>query len=230
MSPVVSDLAIAFHQRFPLVTLEVTGLGTGYGLEALGRGEADLALASWLPEGLPAGWRTHVLARDGIAIIVHPSNPIEGVGLLQVRDLFSGRTRQWRALNPGATEEPVQPISREDGSGTRAAFETLVLEDRAVTPLALVAFSSQSVIEYVAGNPAAIGYVSMGYVSPEVKVLKVEGELPSPQTAAQGSYALTRELWLVTAQPETEAVEEFVKFARGPAGQQIVGQTLGRIR
>jgi phosphate transport system substrate-binding protein len=230
MSPVVSELAIAYHERFPLASLEVTGLGTGYGLAALGNGEADVALASWLPEDLPSTWRTYALARDGIAVIVHPGNPVTGLGLLQLRDLFSGRTRHWQALDSAATAELVQPVSREDGSGTRAAFEVLVMEDRAVTPLALVAFSSQSVVDYVAENPAAIGYVSMGYVTPDVKVLKVEGELPSPEAAARGSYALTRELWLITTEPVAKPVEDFIGFARGPAGQQIVARSLGRIR
>jgi phosphate transport system substrate-binding protein len=230
MGPVVERLAAAYHERFPLVTVGVTGLGTGYGLDALRSGEADIALASWLPVDLPPDWRTYALARDGIAIVVHPSNPVDGLGLLQLRDLFGGRTRQWRALAPTAADGPVQPVSREEGSGTRAAFEALVMQDRAVTPLALVAYSSQSIIDQVSADPAAIGYVSMSYVTPGVKVLKIEGELPTPESAAIGSYALTRELWLISADSAEKAVEEFIGFARGPVGQQIVGETLGRTR
>ncbi len=230
MAPLVGDLAVAFGQQFPTISLEVTGLGTQFGLEALRTGEVDLALASWLPPDLGAsGWRTTAIARDGIAVVVHPSNPVDGLGLLQLQDLFAGRVYEWVAVGGRAAQGQVQPVSREEGSGTRAAFEVLVMEDRRVTPRALVAPSSQAVVDYVAGHPQAIGYVSMVHVSPEVKVLQVEGELPTPLSAGQGSYPLSRELWLVTADPPPAAVQDFIGFALGPAGQQIVGRRYGRV-
>jgi phosphate transport system substrate-binding protein len=230
MKPLVSELAAAFDEQSTAVSLEVTGLGTHYGLEALRRGETDLALVSWLPEDLDPGWQAVAIARDGIAVIVHPVNPVDGLGLLQLRDLFSGRVDEWEAVGGRRTQGVVQPVSREEGSGTRMGFEALVMEGQKVTPLAVVASSSQAVVDYVASHPNAIGYVSMGYLSPEVKALKIEGELPTPETAGRGRYALTRELWLVTPVPPSEAVQEFVDFALGPAGQQIVGLRYGRIR
>jgi len=230
MEPLVSELAAAFEEQHAAVSLEVTGLGTHYGLEALRRSETDLALASWLPEDLDQGWQAVAIARDGIAVIVHPVNLVDGLGLLQLQDLFSGRVDEWEAVGGRRTQGVVQPVSREEGSGTRTAFESLVMEGRSVTPLAVVAASSQAVVEYVAGHPNAIGYVSMGYVSSEVKALKIEGELPTPETAGRGSYPLTRELWLVMPDPPTEAVQGFVGFSLGPAGQQIVGLRYGRIR
>jgi phosphate transport system substrate-binding protein len=230
MSPLVTELAAAFHDQSPLVSLEVAGLGTRFGLEALHAGQTDIALASWLPADLNPDWRATAIARDGIAIIVHPSNQVSGLGLLQLQDLYSGRIHRWSEAGGPASQGSVQPVSREEGSGTRVAFETLVMEDRKVTPLAVLAFSSAAVVEYVAEHPDAIGYVSMGYLSPEVKVLKIEGELPQPETAGQASYPLTRELWLVAADPPSEAVRDFIRFALSPAGQQIVGQKHGRIK
>ncbi len=229
MAPLVQDLAAAFHEQNPLVTLDASGLGTAYGLEALRSGAADIALVSWLPPDLPAEWQATAIARDGIAVVVHPDNPLNGLGLLQLQDLFGGRLHGWGALG-GRADWDVQPVSREASSGTRAAFEALVMGDQAVTPLAVVAPSPEAVVEYVAGHPQAIGYVSMGAVTPEVRVLKVEGETPTPETAGQGSYPITRELWLVTADPPPEAVQRVLDFARGPAGQQIVGQRWGRIK
>jgi phosphate transport system substrate-binding protein len=208
----------------------VQGLGTQFGLDALRAGEVDLALASWLPPDLEPGWRTMAIARDGISIIVHPDNPIDGLGLLQLQDLFSGHLYEWRAVGGVPSGGPVQTVSREEGSGTRSAFEALVLQDRAVTPLAVVAPSSQAMVEYVAAHPEAIGYVSMGHLAPDVKVLKIEGGLPIAQTVGEGSYALTRELWLVAAEPPAGAVEDFLDFVLGPAGQQIVGRRYGRIK
>jgi phosphate transport system substrate-binding protein len=187
-------------------------------------------MASWLPADLDDEWQATAIARDGIAIVVHPSNPLAGLGLLQLRDLFTGRVYEWRAVGGRATQGEVQPVSREAGSGTRAAFEALVMEEHAVTPLAIVAPSSRAVVDYVADHPESIGYVSMAYVTPEVKVLSLEGELPTPQTTGRASYPLTRELWLVTADPAAPEVESLIRFALSPAGQQIVGQRYGRIR
>ena len=104
------------------------------------------------------------------------------------------------------------------------------MDGQRVTPRAALLLSPEAVVEYVAATPNAIGYVSMGYVGPEVKLLKIEGLLPTPDTTAQGAYPLTREFWLVAAEPLSGAVQDFVDFALSPAGQQIVGQRYGRIR
>jgi phosphate transport system substrate-binding protein len=230
MSPLVSDLVAAFSQRSPGIHLTVTGVGSQFGLDAVYAGECDLALVSWRPENLPAGWRATAIARDGIAVIVHPSNPVQGLGLLQIRDLFSGRAYEWAAIGGQAAQGPVQPVVREEGSGTRAAFETLVMEGLRITPRAIVVASSQAVVDYVAQHPDAIGYVSMAYVSSQVGVLKIEGESPAPETASRGSYALSRELWLVTADPPADAVQQFLAFALSPAGQQLTSRRYGKIR
>jgi phosphate transport system substrate-binding protein len=230
MNPLVAELGEAFGEQYPLVSLDVQGPGTQYGLDALRAGEVDLALASWLPADLAPGWRATAIARDGISVIVHPDNPVDGLGLLQLQDLFGGRVYEWQAVGGAPGGELVQVVSREEGSGTRGAFETLVLQDLAVTPLAIVAPSSQAMVEYVASHPGAIGYVSMGHTTPDVKVLRIEGGLPTSQAVGQGSYALTRELWLVVVESPPEAVEVFIDFVLGAAGQQITGRRYGRIK
>ncbi len=230
LAPLVGELAAAFSQQNPNISLDVGGLGTQHGLTALREGRADMALASWLPADLEPSYRATAIARDGLAIVVHADNRIDGLGLVQLQELFAGKTYQWQALNGAATAGEIQTVSREDGSGTRAAFEALVMGDQRITPLAVMVASPQAVVDYVAGHPAAIGYVSMSQVTPEVKVLKIEGELPTPESAGLGSYVLTRELWLVTAEPTPEAVQAFLDFVLSPAGQQIVGRAFGRIR
>jgi|GEM_PF-520811 len=247
MGPLVEGLVAGFREQNPSVSIQVSGLepngglGSRYGLDALRNGETDLALASWLPPvesgsdhplGPPLGpdWRATAIARDGIAIIVHPDNPLEGLGLLQLRDLFSGRSDDWRVLSGGTAHSLVLPVSREAGSDTRAAFETLVMEGLSVTPRALVAPAGKAVVGYVAENSQAIGYVSMSEVTPGVKVLKVEGERATPEAVEQGIYALTRELWLVTAAPPSGPLQDFVDHVLSPAGQQIVEGYAGRIR
>jgi len=228
LSPLVTELAAAFHEQAPAVSLAVDGAGTGYGLEALRTGEADLALASWLPADMNPSWQATPIARDGIAVIIHPDNPIAGLGLLQLQDLFSGRAYGWEAIGAPAARGVVQPVSREEGSGTRAAFETLAMDGESVSPRAVVVTSSQGVVDYVAGHPQAIGYVSISYLSPAVKALRVEREAPTSEAVRQGSYPLSRELWLVTLDPPPPAVQQFLDFVLSPAGQAIVGVRYAR--
>jgi phosphate transport system substrate-binding protein len=230
MSPLITELAAAFHNQSPLASLDVRALGSQYGLDSLRAGEVDLAFVSWLPAELDPNWHTVPIARDGVAVIVHPTNPVDVLGILQLQDLFGGRIHDWKAVGGGAAQGTVQPVSREHGSGTRAAFESLAMADRPVTPLAVLAPSSDAVMQYVSEHPGAIGYLSMGGAARGVKVLKIEGELPTAETAGRGSYPLTREFWLVTDGPPSGAVRDFVDFVRGPAGQQVVGQRYGRIK
>jgi phosphate transport system substrate-binding protein len=227
LGPALAELAAAFHEQAPLVSVAVDEAGTGYGLESLRSGQADLALASWLPEGMDASWQATPIARDGIAVVVHPDNPLDGVGLLQLQDLFSGRAYEWQVVGLTAALGAVQPVSREEGSGTRAAFEALAMDGRSVTPRAVVVTTSQGVVDYVAGHPEAIGYVSSGYLSPAVNALRLEGEAPTPEAVRQGSYPLSRQLWVVTREPAPAAVQEFLEFVLGPVGQGIVGRYFG---
>lgn len=223
LGPLVVELAAAFHKQAPAITLEIAEAGTGYGLQALTSGELDIALASWLPPDLH-GRETTAIARDALAVVVHPDNPVAGLGLLQVRDLFSGQVYDWAVVGGRADLGTVQPVSREEGSGTRAAFEALVMEGGRLTPRAAVAVSSKGVVDYVGTHPAAIGYTSAAFVSPAVKVLLVEGEQPTQAAARRGSYPLVRDLWLVTALPPSPAVRQFIDFCLSPAGQDIVAR------
>lgn len=229
LSPLATDLAAAFHQQAPYVSLAVDGAGTGYGLEALQAGKADLALASWLPADTSSSWRVTPIARDGIAIIVHPDNPIQGLGLLQLQELFGGQAFTWDSVGAPRAQGVVQPVSREEGSGTRAAFEALAMDGRGVSPRAVVVTSSQGMVDYVASNRQAIGYVSFSFLSPAVKALTVEGQPPASTTVRQGSYPLSRELWLVTSDPPPPAVQQFLDFALSPAGQAIVARRYARV-
>jgi phosphate transport system substrate-binding protein len=248
MGPVVEELAGAFARQSAQVEFEVAPLGTQLGLDALREGTVELTFASWLmpvQEGadraeeppLPvaglvtdADWQVTAIARDGVAIIVHPTNQLDGVGLLQLKDLFSGRAYEWQAVGGEGDLGVVQPVSREVGSGSRAAFEVLVMEDLPVTPRAVVVPSPEGVINFVAEHPEAVGYVSSGLVTPYVKVLEIEGEAPTLENLGQGVYPLTRELWLVTGAQTSLAIREFVDFALGPAGQEIVGRRHGRVQ
>jgi phosphate transport system substrate-binding protein len=228
MMPLVEKLAQAYAQKEPNVTIEVSGGGSRLGLERVRGGEVHIGLVSWLAEGRAESLSAAVIARDGLALVVHPANKLQGLTLLQARDLFSGRILAWEEI--GGTGGEVQVISREDGSGDREAFETLVMGSRRVTLNAIVMPSSRAVVEYVTEHRNAVGYVSMGYADSSVRVLAVEGLTPTPENVSRGEYHLTRDLILLTRPDAPPEVKAFVRFALSPQGQTVVGANYGRVR
>jgi phosphate transport system substrate-binding protein len=141
---------------------------------------------------------------------------------LQLRAVYRGEILDWGAFG-GLPEEPLI-ISREDGSGTRAAFEALVMVGDRVTLNALVMPTSEAVVDYVAGHRAAIGYVSMAALTDTVRALPVEDMLPSPENVRSGAYHLSRLLYFYAPEPMPPASQAFVDFVLSPAGQTIVGR------
>ncbi len=236
MAPLMRDLAQAYGQRHRYTSIDVEGGGSTLGLEMAGEGLVDFGLVSrevsddekLNPQtGQQRLWAT-VIARDGIAIVVHPGNPLPGLTLLQLRDVFYGRVFDWQ--DTGGTAGEIVVISREDGSGTRQAFEERVMGGRRVTPTAVVMPGSQAVVDYVAAHPLAVGYVSMGYLSPGVRALPIESLTPTPENVRSGEYHLTRPLVVVTGRQPAGEVRAFLDFALSPAGQAVVGERYGRVR
>lgn len=231
MTPLLTELAEAYHVHFSQVSITVEGGGSRLGLARVKEGQVALGASSWLSAadeaaGPKAIWSAPV-AVDGIAIVVHPDNAVTALTLVRLREVFAGRLWDWADLGGRGD---VQVISREEESGTRIAFETRVMEGQQVTPMALVMPSSRAVIDYVAAHPQAIGYVSMGYLSEKVKALPVEAVMPTPQTVSEGTYHLTHPLFLIAAEEPEAAPRSFVDFVLGPEGQRIIGQQYGRVR
>jgi len=224
MTPVLRDLARAYQSSHTYVLVDIRGGGSAVGLSELQAGNADLAAVSWRSEHnhLPVGLQAVPIARDAIAIVVHPHNTLPGLTMLQIRALYRGEALDWAALG-GPAGEPVI-ISREDGSGTRAAFETLVMGGDRVTLNALVMPGTQAVIDYVASHRAAIGYASMAALTDQVRAVLVEGVDPTPANVRAGSYHLTRPLYLCTPAPVPAETQDFLDFVLSPVGQAIIAR------
>jgi phosphate transport system substrate-binding protein len=235
-------LAAAYSESYPHVHVELVGSDSRRGVEQVQRGTMDLAVSSLLPaeeDGASSSHETVVIGRDGIALIVHPTNPVDELTLLQLRDLYAGWTLMWDGVGGAGTG--VQITSREDGSGIRAAFEDRVMSEQPVTLTAVVMPTGGAVVDYVSRHSGAIGYVSMapptlsevatpGAAEGLVKVLRIEGADPEPQTVQSGVYHLTYPLHLVSRAEPGDDVSAFVDFVLDPAGQAIVGQRYGRAR
>jgi phosphate transport system substrate-binding protein len=224
MRPVLEELAAAYQAAHSDVHFDIRGGGSTLGLEDLLAGTADIAAVSWKADGAtdPRGVQAAPIARDGIVLIVHPSNKASGLTLLQLRALYRGEILDWAELG-GSSGEPVV-ISREDGSGDRQAFESLVMGEDRVTLNALIMPTAQAVVDYVARHPAAIGYVSLAQVRDDVHVLPVEEVVPTSAQVQAGVYHLGRLLYLYVKSPPTGDVRRFLDFVLSPAGQAIVAR------
>lgn len=229
--PLAEALALAYEESFPWVTVEVAVFNTALAERTLRSGGADLALLSWLEENTleentdeESLW-SQPLAHDGIAVIAHPTTPLADIGLFQLQEIFRGRVQEWDGV-------VLTVVSREDGSGTRQAFERVVMGNYDTTLIAVVMPSSSSVIEHVTRTPGALGYVStlqlQEPVLDNVRVLPVEGVLPTSTSLSDGSYPLPRTLYLATVGEPAGESREFAQWVLGPQGQAIVGEITDR--
>ncbi len=199
--PLLEKAVPAHAASRPWVTVRSEVLNNALAVEALMEDRADLALLSWRPvddEIQKALWM-EPFAYDGIAIVVHPTSSFSAIGLAQTREIFQGYLQEWQGVS-------VTVLSRELGSGTRAAFERIVLNGGETSLNALVMPSSKAIMEYVAGNPSAIGYVSTRCLDERVRALPVEGIAPTEAAVVDGRYPIRRELLLASrGEPVGEA-------------------------
>ncbi len=222
------EIAAQYEEAYPWVTVELDVFNAAVAEEMLRAGEVDLALLSWLEEGGDEAplW-SYPLVRDGIAVVVHPDLPLQETGLLHLQGIFRGHVQEWGGV-------VLTVVSREKGSGTRAAFEEAAMGTLRVTPSAVVMPSSEAVVEYVARTPGAIGYVSTLWLggrdavegSYSVRPLPLEGARPTPEALADGSYPLPRQLYLATTGEPTGEAREFAQWVLGAEGQAIAGRML----
>ncbi len=244
-SDTIVNLALAwaeyYQQAHPDFRIAVTGGGSGTGITSLINGTVDIANASReiKPEEVEDA-RKHgieprevIIARDAIAVIVHPDNPIDRLTLEQVSRIFQGEVNNWQEL--GGEDRPIVRVSRETNSGTHVYFLEAVVrlgEDSDVIFSAdtLLLPSSEGIISEVSDNPNAIGYDGLGYVTSHVKVLAIaspgssEYILPSAETVGAGTYPISRDLYMYVRQDPGPAVEAYLAWILSAEGQRIVNE------
>ncbi len=228
MEPLLTELATAYTAQYPQVTFDIQGGGSQLGQTLAEAGQVDLGLVSLSPPHLAENVQLVPIARDAIAIVLHSQNKLADLSLIELRDIFSGRLLNWQEV--AGLESSIQVVSREDGSGTRAAFEAMVMDGQPVTPTAMVLPNSQAVIDFVAQNPNAIAYVSSAFVDDRVYAVPIEGVTPTLENLTSGSYLLTRDLAVVVPKQGKPEVDKFLEFILAPAGQAIVTTRWGQVR
>jgi len=207
------------------VQIAVKGGGSGTGIAALINGTIDIADASRAMKDeekakLPEAVGTAV-ARDGIAVIVNSGNGVSDVTLEDLGKIYRGEITNWKDL--GGADAEIVLVSRDSSSGTYEYFkEAVVGKEKEFAKSAKLLPSTQAIVDEVKANPNAIGYIGVGYESSDIKVVKVDGVASSVATVLDGTYELSRDLYVYTAKAPSGLAKTYIDWILSPAGQEIV--------
>ena len=225
MEKVIGALSESFMAQNSGVTVNYNPTGSGSGITAVQEGTCDIGLSSRAlkDEEKSAGLKETVLAYDGIAIIVHPDNPVSDLSVEQLAQLYTGEITNWKDV--GGNDAEAVLIGREAASGTRDGFESITgTKDKCQYRQELT--STGDVITAVSQNPDAIGYASLASVKDSVKALNVDGVTPSEATVKDGSYKVQRPFVLVTMEGKelSPAAQAFFDYAISSNAASIIAK------
>ena len=223
IQPFAEMLSQEFNKRHPDMTIEVQGGGSTAGLQAVSNNMAEIGMCSrGLKKDEEAQYKPIQIAIDGLAVVIHPGNKIDNLSIQQIKNIFSGKIVNWREL--GGSDRPIHVITREEGSGTREAFQKLVMGKDRISRKAVTQESNGAVKELVRADQAAIGFMSLGLVGAELKSLKVDGVPATHDMVRAHKYPLIRP-FLFVAKSEaaiSPPAQAFIDFVLSPAGQGML--------
>jgi phosphate transport system substrate-binding protein len=222
VQPLADKLGTIFKQDNPGMVLDIAAGGSMVGIKAVHDGTADIGMASRaLTSDEAKGIKQDQIALDVLAIVVHPTNPVSNLTRAQLRDIYLGKLTNWKDV--GGPDQPIQVIVRDTNSGTRGAFDEIVLEKQAPqAPRQRSAFTAGDVAALVAADPQAIGYVGFGNLEPSLKLLTIDDVRPTKDTARSGTYKLVRPLLLLTGPLTQPLAQTYIDFVLSTTGQKLV--------
>ena len=220
--PFAEMLAEQFAEVEKSVTVDVQGGGSTVGVSATLDGYADLGMCSRSLKGdeTKLGLEPITIALDGLAIVVHPSNPVDELTKETVRRMFAGEITDWSAV--GGKPGPVRLIVREESSGTREAFGNLIMGKSRVSRKALNQDSNGAIKELVKADAAAIGFMSLGLVTEELKALRIDGAEPTKANVMNKRYPLVRPFLFIHKGGLSVNSKKFVEYVLSPTGQDTM--------
>jgi phosphate transport system substrate-binding protein len=220
VEPFAELLAEEYMLKHPESHIYVQGGGSTAGIEAVRTHAAHIGMSSRSLMSDEKNLYAVTIAKDAIAVVVHPENPITDLSLLQIRQVFAGKIRNWNEI--GGHLRPIVLVTREEGSGTREAFQKMVMEKEEINLEALVQDSNGAIRQVVGSDPNAIGYISLGLVNQTVKALKISGVEPNLKNIVHGHYRLVRPfLFVFNSKPEGEA-NSFLEFVLSSEAQGLL--------
>jgi len=232
--PVVQKAADQYMATHANADIQVSGGGSGVGIQAIGAKTVDIGMSSREVTAAelkkyPAFVITPV-ARDGIAVIVNPSNEIRHITLDQIRDIYLGKITKWTEIsgaNVPGTNNQIVVIGRDSASGTRSYFDESLLGKKTPAKQMLEKNSNGAVLQTIAQTPGAIGYVSIGFISNDVKALPVwynadKIVAPSLENVKDKTYPVSRDLYVITNGQPSGLADDFIRYILSADGQKIV--------
>jgi phosphate transport system substrate-binding protein len=232
--PIVQKAADQYMVTHANTNIQISGGGSGVGIQAIGTKTVDIGMSSReVTAAEMAKYPAFVItpvAQDGIAVIVNPSNEIKYITLDQIRDIYLGKFTKWTEItgaNVPGTNNQIVVIGRDSASGTRSYFDEVILAKKTPTKQMLEKNSNGAVLQTIAQTPGSIGYVSIGFVSNDVKALPIWYNAdkiiaPSLATVKDKSYPVSRDLYVITNGQPTGLTGDFIQYILSADGQKIV--------
>jgi len=222
VQPFADHWAERYMLEHPDRVVNVQGGGSSAGIQAARERAADIGMSSRELRPEEKDLLEVVVAWDGLAVIIHPQNRIEELSLDQVRNIFVGNITSWAPV--GGPGRHITVVTREEGSGTRGAFQEMVMKTDRISRGAIVQDSNGTVREIVASDPQSVGYISLGLVNDTVKAIRIDGVEPSFENIEQKKYQLIRPFLFVTNGPPSAAARDFISFVLSRSTQEVVRQ------
>lgn len=225
--PIAEVSGEMFAEEHPGTKVLVSGLGSSAGIESVSAGTSEIGTSSrdLKDEEAGLGLVDTPIALDAIAVIVSPENPVDELTSDQVRDIFSGKILNWSEL--GGDDRPIGIVNRDEASGTREAFFKILMKEEPFFRGAAVLPGTGQVRSVVAQAPGAIGYISLGFVTDEVKPIRIDGVEASSANVENGTYPIQRTLHFFTKGEPQGLAADYVEFVLSESVQQGVVRDAG---
>ena len=224
VGPLMEKVAKAYEAKNENVSIEINQVGSSAGIKDTINGVAELGMSSrdLKDEEKSSGVSGTAIAYDGIAVIVNTENKVKNLTLDQLKDIYTGKITNWKDV--GGENGQIVVVSREDGSGTRDAFQEIVgYKSEELVADATIADGSGNIKTTVSGNKNAIGFVSFSYVDDSVSALELDGVKPEEKLAKSGEYKLSRPFLIITKKDTlTEEGQKVIDYILSDEGQKIV--------
>lgn len=219
--PAMQQVTESFMAANPDVTVTISGSGSGNGIKALRDKMTDIAMSSRdlkskeVQDFESHGMKTnrYTVAHDAIIPVVHNNNAVKGLTMAQLRDVFAGKIKNWKEV--GGADRPIVVVGRDSSSGTFESWQELVMGKTRVSPRAQLQSSSGGVVQAVASNENAIGYIGIGYMDKQTKPLEIDGKVASMASAKDRSWPIARDLYLFTVTESADA-KKLLDYALRP--------------